>query len=437
MKKSVVFLLIAVLVAGFAFAGKLSGSAGLYFEVDLAEAARTWGFVNSSTSKYSFSFEYDSTKVEVAGSPEMWAELAIDASASLKVTNSNPGSPVKGQYSVNLKKAEIHIGQDLYFGILNEGNGVDFAKTYKKIGSSYESRVKDDHEAAKIDGFTVNYKDWYGGFGAKGNWIDEENPVYTFYGHARTPEFKFAEDQVIVQVGGYGAFSNTDTVLSRVKFAGVGAKAEYKSEKLPAFLGVDFMYDDATFFYEAQGNVTYNFNEDGYARFDVYAVNGKLIPDYAEEDGDKPALDAKLSAGYGFTFEKATLDLDGFIEIENAFVEDFRELTLDLSEVVVFDAFKLSFEETYLVFAKKLDLSARVEYTHEKFSAYAEICPCLQFADSEADALYECDFKCGISSTAVIDKAEIGLTYKRADFASNGDSIVDPGLITAYVEIAF
>ncbi len=51
--------MIAVLVAGFAFAGTLTGSAGLKFDVDLQN--KTWGFANPADWKYSFSFEYDTT----------------------------------------------------------------------------------------------------------------------------------------------------------------------------------------------------------------------------------------------------------------------------------------------------------------------------------------------------------------------------------------
>ncbi len=44
---------------------------------------------------------------------------------------------------------------------------------------------------------------------------------------------------------------------------------------------------------------------------------------------------------------------------------------------------------------------------------------------------------CGISTTAIIDKAELGLKYTRADFAKVGDAIKDEGLVTGYLTIAF
>ena len=73
MKKSIIVLLIAVLFAGFAFAGTLKGYAALEFNVDLQPLTAdkgTWGFANLTESKYSFSFEFDTTKVEVKGEGE-------------------------------------------------------------------------------------------------------------------------------------------------------------------------------------------------------------------------------------------------------------------------------------------------------------------------------------------------------------------------------
>ena len=54
MKKSIIVLLIAVLVAGFAFAGTLKGYAALEFNVDLNPLTAdkgTWGFANLTESK--------------------------------------------------------------------------------------------------------------------------------------------------------------------------------------------------------------------------------------------------------------------------------------------------------------------------------------------------------------------------------------------------
>ena len=88
MKKGIIVLLIAVLVSGFAFAdlvtpGKITGSAGIEFSVDLNDKdsnAHAWGFANPRTAKYSFKFEFDSAKVAIGEDhqTDIWAELAAE-----------------------------------------------------------------------------------------------------------------------------------------------------------------------------------------------------------------------------------------------------------------------------------------------------------------------------------------------------------------------
>ena len=134
MKKGIIVLLITVLVAGVAFAGTLKGSAGLSFKVDLDN--KTWGFSNDKAWKYTFNFEFDTTKVEVGEhQTDLWAELAISGSATagLKEATGAEGD-FHGAYAVSLDKAEIHVGEDLVFGLLNAGSAVDFAKHYATKG---------------------------------------------------------------------------------------------------------------------------------------------------------------------------------------------------------------------------------------------------------------------------------------------------------------
>ncbi|MBQ3316515.1 MAG: hypothetical protein IJG69_01045, partial [Spirochaetales bacterium] len=149
MKKGIIVLLIAVLVAGFAFAGKLTGSAGLSFKVDLDN--KTWGFSNDKAWNYSFEFEFDTTPVEVGEhKTDLWAELAIKGSATAGLDEDDPVAQAAltedgefhGAYTVKLTKAEIHVGEDLVFGLLNSGAAADYAKHYSvKVGSALASAV--------------------------------------------------------------------------------------------------------------------------------------------------------------------------------------------------------------------------------------------------------------------------------------------------------
>ena len=436
MKKSIIVLLIAVLFAGFAFAGTLKGSAGLEFNVDLKKATRTWGFRNASEWKYSFEFEYDSTAVELNGEGKLWAELAINASAWIGLEDAAGASgAVTGEYEVELSKANIHIGDDLVIGILNEGAGKDFAHHYwldPDTGEIIINYVKDDHEAANIGGFTVTYKDWVGGFGAKGTWATDP-AEFTFYGHGATPEFKFAQDQVKVQAGGYAAYSNNTNVFERASFAGAGAKAEYAADKLTAYAGIDAMYD-AGFRYEALAQATYLIGEKGFVGADAFTANGQFRG-YTGDDENKPILDADVYASYILDVnEDVKVNLFGSVEITDALVAD-REIVAYASEAATVKEFTFTLSETYLVYAKGLRLMARVDYKAEKFAAWAQVDPWFSFG--EKTTMTKLGVGCGISTTAIIDKAELGLKYTRADFAKVGDAIKDEGLVTAYVTIAF
>ena len=445
MKKSIIIILIALIVAGFAFAGTLTGSAGLRFDVNLDKddaGYKNWSFVNAASWKYSFDFEVDTTAVEVGEhQTNLWAELAISGSAYFGLDKSTLGEDeFHGEYEVKLTKAEIHYGEDLIIGLLTVGKGVDYAKHYTKLadGSPKYDTVRDDHEA--IGGFTVTYKDWFGGFGARGTWADENE--YTFYGHARTAEFKFAEDQVKVQAGGYGAYANNSNVFARATYVGGGVKAAYETDKLTADAGFDAMYDDDQFMYEAAANAKFTLDKLN-VTLNVYATPGKLIPllgVYVGDDADKIKLDAKLSSSYTIIAEENTeVAVSGYVEVTDALI-DGREITISATEsakLLEKKALELSLTETYKIYAKTLDLILSAKYTAEKFVATAKVSPSFQFANSDADALTKLLFECEIYSDAVIENARIGLKYSGADFVKAGDSIKKAGTISAYATISF
>ena len=97
----------------------------------------------------------------------------------------------------------------------------------------------------------------------------------------------------------------------------------------------------------------------------------------------------------------------------------------------------IALDETYYLYGKYLDLNAKVDYTAEKFYAWTKVGAWLSL-DSDP-VLGALPFECGIKSDAIIDKAEIGLKYTRADFAKtiSSDKVDDAGLVTAYVKINF
>ena len=181
MKKGLVVLLLAVLLSGFVFAGTFHGSAAISFGVDFDE--QEWGFANTTKGKYSFKFEFDTTKVAIGEehTTDVWAELEATATAYASLSSAGLASSattVQPKYTAKITKANIHIGEDLTIGILNAGTAVDFAKSYyddDQDGTVDFDTVKGGSKLAP--GFTVTFKDWYGGFGAKGSWQQILQPI--------------------------------------------------------------------------------------------------------------------------------------------------------------------------------------------------------------------------------------------------------------------
>ncbi|MBR2282777.1 MAG: hypothetical protein IJ863_09175, partial [Spirochaetales bacterium] len=265
-----------------------------------------------------------------------------------------------------------------------------------------------------IPGFTVSYKDWNAGFGAEGVW-DDDSSTTSIWAHAETPAFKFGENEEFsVEAGAYAAMYNND------KYVGGGFKAAYAADKLSADIGTDLVVKraDVDFGFEAAANATYDF-----VTLNVYAASGTYFS-YADEDPIK--LDAKLSAAYKFDFnENVALDVTGFVEVRDA-LEKSMLLSVGATEATTVDAFKFEFAETadfYFLALEDtdamttLEISAKVTYTHEKFTAYAKLVPAFIFdTDENTDTFAALDFECGISSDKVVEGAVLALTYKGADF---------------------
>ena len=458
MKKGIIVLLIAVLVAGFAFAGTLTGAAGLSFNVDLDD--QLWGFSNDKAWEYTFKFELDSTKVEVGEhKTDLWAELAIEGAASIgKTKATDAGDEVHGAYTVKLTKAEIHYGENLVFGLLDAGAAADYATHYSvKVASALASAVAGPSKI--LPGFTVKYKDITGGFGAKGQWTDDDS-FYNFFGHVEAPVK--INDELTVAGAGYFVASNQPLVGSTWAnrlIIGGAAKAGYKAEKLSANVAADLQFNkpnvddaDGQFLFEVAADAEYKLSTEETRKIDkvnlyVYAAPGKAFPDaaikayYTGDDADALKLDAKVAGGYTVMAEEnMEVGVTASVEVTDALIEK-REIIVSAAETVKLlekKALALEFGETYKVFAKTLTLSAKATYTAEKFVAYANLNEfTFDFSGDEAK-ITAIKFECGIYSKAIIENAEIGLKYKGANFAKNAtDDITAKGTISAYVTIAF
>jgi hypothetical protein len=452
MKKGIIVLLIAVLVAGFAFAdgkltaGTLKGDATIKFGINLDDKA--FGFENSTTVKYNFKFEFDTTKVEVGEhQTELWAEIAATASASVSIKDS---AEIKHNQEAKITKANIHVGE-WTFGILNAGTAVNYAKSYYKNddGSAVNDLVKGGSK--EVAGFTVAYQDWKGGFGLKGNWANDEFFINVF-AHGETKAFKFgANEEFSAQAGGYVHYYRGELVGAEPKNAGGAVKVAYAADKFSADAAADLRINrvagENKFLFEAAANATYTINENGKAGLNVYATNAL---------GEDIKLDAKAWANYNFDFDGTKLETTAYVDVRDILTDE-RTFEVKATEKLTLDKLVLEFSEKYgymqvtvldpyAIEAYAFKFTAKATYTAEKFKATAAIDDLtfgkLTVGDESLTAMV-LKASCGISSTAIIENAEIGATYKGFGFykifASGLDdsSEITKGAIEAYAKITF
>ncbi len=460
MKKGIIVLLIAVLVAGFAFAdgkltaGTLKGDATIKFGVDLDE--KTFGFANSTTAKYNFKFEFDTTKVEVGEhQTELWAEIAATASASVSIKDS---AEIAHNQEVKITKANIHVGE-WTFGILNMGTGPDYAKSYYKnaAGTAAQYDVLAGPDKV-VPGFTVSYKDYNAGFGIKGDWKTDEVHVDTA-GWMETKAFKFGENEEFsAQAGAYARYFNEPLLVGGRKYAGVALKGGYAAEKLTANVATDMQIirhgGENTFAYEAAADATYTINDNGKAGVNVYSVYDKAaLGPVVYSKGVK--LDAKAWANYNFDFDGTKLETTAYVDVRDILTDE-RTFEVKATEKLTLDKVVLEFSETWGYFSTEIfdpytlkayafTLTAKATYTAEKFEAWASL-DSLTFGKfeigSESVSVLMLGASCGIKSTKIIENAEIGATYKGFGFNKifddeDAESVITKGAIEVYAKIAF
>jgi hypothetical protein len=443
MKKVIIVLLITVLVAGFAFAGTLKGSAGIEFGVDFDD--QEWGFKNVVTGKYTFKFEFDSTKVEIGADhkTDVWAELKAEASAWVALSNAAlaTNADLAPKYTAKITTANIHVGE-ITFGILNAGTAKNFAASYYKTstGSPVYNVVK---SVGTAPGFTVNYKDWNGGFGAKGTWgEDEADNTYSIFAHVETPTFKFADEAVTVDAGAYAFLLDKNSVSATLfsNFGG-GFKAAYTADKFSASLGTDLQYiaipDNGKFAFEVAANAKYDF-----VSLDVYLAPGAFFGAIGYTDDDPLKLDAKLAANYTFNLnEDIALAVTGWVDARDTLVKALS-LEIGSTQETTVDAFKIELSEVATLknlanadvdTAVGLTASEKVTYTAEKFIAYESVSATFDFSADEA--LKALVVKAGISSEAIVEGAKLALDY--ATLANKIAFKDSKGAVTASCTISF
>ena len=148
-------------------------------------------------------------------------------------------------------------------------------------------------------------------------------------------------------------------------------------------------------------------------------------------------LDAKLWANYDFDFDGTELKTEAYVDVRDALI-DMREIELYAKETlkIMDEKLALVFSQSYKIFNKDLKLTAKATYTHEKFETWVALTSlAYNFNEKEFSAF---NVSCGITSEAIIENAEIGLTYKKANFVRKEDgSFKKLGTIEAYASVSF
>ena len=455
MKKGLMLLLIAALIAGAAFAS-FSGSAKITFGADLDDM--TWGFDDLAGGKLVFEFTFDTLdETKDAHETDLWAEIAVaggvDIYDFLKLSTDTSvwdkdSVKKEGTFDIlsqfEITAANIHI-YDFTFGILNSGKGADYAWSYYKD----EFLILPENDVlfgpeSLLPGFTVEYKEWKGGFGLVGsNALDKLR--FALVAHGESKKFTFgADDEVFAQVGGYVWYYNDFRVGAPPKYTGGAFQTGYASDSFTANLAADLQvvkeYWRNDFEYEVSADATYIINDDGKVGLNVYAAPGILTTSvrYYYYDYEHTAkLDAKLWANYDFDFDGTELKTEAYVDVRDALI-DMREIELYAKETLKIMDKKLAlvFSQSYKIFNKDLKLTAKATYTHEKFETWVALTSlAYNFNEKEFSAF---NVSCGITSEAIIENAEIGLTYKKANFVRKEDgSFKKLGTIEAYASVSF
>ena len=416
MKKGIIVLLITVLAAGMAFA-TFEGSAALSFGYKLDE--KVWGFKNSKDVTYEFKFTFDTQSASVGTEHQtsIWAELEASGSAAIKGDKEGAAYDI----SASISKANIHI-DDITIGILNAGGEYSYAKAYYKTdGSNFDDAVKLGKE--KANGFTVEYAGYKTGFGLEG-----KADKFKMFGQAQSKEFTFAEG-ITAQAAAYGFIDNG--LEAEAKEAGASVKGAYKSDALNADAAVDFVYvGENKLSFEAATNVTY-----APVTLSVY---------YLTNDGkfEKHNLDAKISAVVSLEDVKITPSVD----VRNI-INDDRNVTgavkVEAGAITANASvgYNVSLDKKDAATIKGLKIAGDVTYKVDMLTAKAGVAVGLEKkAGADKLSYYGIKPSASISSTAIVEGAELSLGYAGANFVAEEATQIgtaSKGAITAAVTIEF
>lgn len=436
MKKVIIVLLVAVLVAGFAFAdgkasdAKFSGSATLSYDYDLDR--KDTGLVNAKDAKFNFTFTFVSADGASKGEGKLYAEIEANAAITLvaKDTGIGKDQALTPKATVAIKKANIVAG-DLTIDILGPKGLYSYAEFY--ASTKYDDG-KINPEVPFADMFAISglglgnhglrvvYKDYEASFGfwryGDNEIVGAPAPQTLAYAGVQAP-IKFNDDMTLT-AGANFFFNKYDDADDPIILVGGGFKFAYapadKTNKLSASVATDVIdiildADTSLMPIDISAQVKYDF-----IAFDAYF--------FTLDKFDKDSLElfaAKVSADYDVNEQ---INVGGYAEL--------------IWEDLFDDEAKPSFR-----------FGANATYTAEKFTVAGGVDAWLKpEGDDGAYILkggnyYDNKHKPGlgvwvdVSSDAVIDNATVGISWTDSDFAKDGDEVTALGYISAYATVAF
>ena len=232
----------------------------------------------------------------------------------------------------------------------------------------------------------------------------------------------------------------------------MGEKVDYKQEKFTAGIAGDGAVKKGSVDFGIEGAIyaTYELAEKSIVRLDIYGASKDYFAEYGEDDF-LLKLDAKLSANYTFNLnEDIALAVEGWVDARDVAAK-YLSIEIGATEATTVDAFtfKLTEKAKLSNIANKdvavvtdLSVEAYVGYTHEKFTAYADLLAKFKFdKDDNTKAFSNLYFEAGISSEAIIEGAELALVYGNNALTSSYVDFLDfenhKGAVTASCTIPF
>ncbi len=419
MKKGIIVLLIAVLVAGFAFAS-FSGNANIQFNADLDE--KDFGFSNGTS--FSFKFQLATEAVKIAEGEGIHAEIEASAALIADTTHKtgtdtalivNTTSDKAGFGAVvSIDSAKI-VGENWYISILGAASRADYAK------SSNLYKSKDVYDAwgfvrtttstnssyavsyTKAPGVTIGYDGYVASFGF--NRDGDEGTALS--ATLATKSFKFADDAVSAQA----AFAISKKASAPVN-VGASVKGSVAIDEIEVGFATDLGFGnlanedyDPYFAMDAKVDFTYDFvsanaymflgDDDGVAKLSGYTSYYKFYLD-AGADLDLNKFDVPVTV---------SVSANNIIDVQEKAVGEAAGVDLSVGAEYAKDAITAGASANLNTESKGWDVNLYGSYAAEKFTAGGNI-----YLDG-ASKLTSFSLGAFAESKAIVDGASIGINY--------------------------